>query len=44
MKLASIIKIVVRVAPVVIAQAPAVIAAVREAKRAAKRPGPPPVR
>ena len=44
MSLKSILKLVVRVAPVVIAQAPAVIAAVREAKRAAKRPGPPPTR
>ena len=44
MKLKSILKLVVRTAPVVIAQAPAVIGAVREVKKAAKRPGPPPPR
>ena len=38
MSLKSILKLVVRAAPVIAAQAPAVIAAVREIKRAAKRP------
>lgn len=38
MNLKSIFKTIVRAAPVIIAHAPAVIAAVRDVKRAAKKP------
>ena len=38
MKLKSILKFVIRTAPVVLAQSPAIIAAVREVKKAAKAP------
>lgn len=38
MSLKSIIRLALRAAPVVLAHAPAVIAAVREAKKAGKRP------
>ena len=41
MNLKSIFKLIVRAAPVIVANAPGVIAAVREVKRAAKRPAPP---
>ncbi len=40
MNLKSVFKLIVRAAPVIAGNAPAVIAAAREVKRAAKRPPP----